>query len=98
MPPEFQILIINAVCLGVAYAGILPGVARKSLRALALSDAAVTLVALATAGMLFRGSGLGFSLFGFEVNWLVFSLVTFAMMEAPLFAWFARRHGIGRND
>jgi len=97
MLPEFQILIINAVCLGVAYLGILPGLARQSLTALALTDAAVTVVALVTAGMLFWGSGQGFTLLVFEVNWLVFALVTFAAMEGPLFVWFARKHGIDRR-
>ena len=59
MSPEFQILIINAVCLGVAYLGILPGLARTSLIALAITDAVVTLIAVSTAGMLFWGSGQG---------------------------------------
>lgn len=98
MLPEFQILIINAASLVVAYLGILPGLKRKSLRALAMTDAAVTVIAVTTAGMLFRGSGQGFGLLGFEVNWLIFSLVTFALMEGPLFVWFARKHGIDRRD
>jgi len=94
MAPELQILMINAVCLGVAYLFILPGLARKTLKALALSDLAVSVLALGTAGMLFWDSGIRFSLLVFEVNWLVFALVTFAAMEVPLFLRFVRRHGI----
>ncbi|MCC5971542.1 MAG: hypothetical protein JJU15_16485 [Pararhodobacter sp.] len=94
MAPELQILTINAVCLGVAYLVILPGLTRKTLKALALSDLAVSVLALGTAGMLFWGSGVRFSLLLVEVNWLVFALVTFALMEVPLFMRFVRKHGI----
>lgn len=93
--PEGQILLINAVCLGVAYLFILPGLANKSLGALALSDLMVTVVAVGTSAALFMGQGVGFSLVVAEVNWLVFALVTFAAMEVPLFMRFARKHGIG---
>lgn len=94
MAPELQILSINAICLGVAYLAIMPGLARKTLKALALSDLAVSVLAVGTAGALFWGSGVGFSLLIFEVNWLVFALFTFAAMEIPLFMHFVRRHGI----
>lgn len=94
MAPELQILLINAVCLGVAYLFILPGLTHKTLKALALSDLAVSVLALGTSGALFWGSGVAFSLLVAEVNWLVFALVTFAAMEVPLFMRFVRKHGI----
>ncbi len=94
MAPEFQILVINAVCLGVAYLFILPGLRHKTLKALALSDLAVSVLALGTAAALFMGQGVRFSLLVVEVNWLVFALVTFVAMEVPLFMRFVRKHGI----
>jgi len=98
MAPELQILLINAVCLGVAYAFILPGLPHKTMKALALSDLAVSVLALGTSGALFWGSGVGFSLLVAEVNWLVFALVTIALMEIPLFTHFVRKHGIGPSE
>lgn len=94
--PELQILSINAVALGLAYGAILPGLVGRSLWQLALADAVVGLVELVTAGALFWGSGVRFSMLLFEVNWLVFAAFSFAILELPLFRWFARRHGIGR--
>ena len=98
MTPELQILIINATCLGVGYLGIYPGLVPRGLMALALADLAVCAVAIGTAGLLFWGSGTGFSLLFAEANWFVFSLLTLIVMEAALFPWFARRHGIWPDD
>lgn len=92
--PELQVLAINATCLGVAYGFILPGLRRKTLTALALSDLAVSVLALSTAAALFMGQDVVFRLLVVEVNWLVFALVTFAVIEVPLFLHFLRKHGI----
>jgi hypothetical protein len=43
---------------------------------------------------LFRGSDTPFSLILFQTNWAVFSILTMAVMEIPLFIWFCRKHGI----
>lgn len=98
MTPEMQILAINAACMAVGYLGLYPGAARRGLVALALTDLGVSVVALVTAAALFMGSGLGFSLILIEVNWFGFALVTLILMEAILFPWFARRHGIWPGD
>ncbi|MCC5988470.1 MAG: hypothetical protein JJT95_12375 [Pararhodobacter sp.] len=98
MTPELQILIINATCLAVGYLGIYPSLVPRGLVALALADLGVCAVAIGTAGLLFWGSGTGFSLIVAEVNWFVFSLLTLIAMEAALFPRFARRHGIWPGD
>jgi len=92
MSPELQILTINAVCLGAAYLVFYPGLQRKTLRALAIGDLAVTVLALGVAGALFAGSGTPFALGSVTVSWWVFSLLTGAMIEAPLLWWFWRRY------
>ena len=95
MSPELQVLAINAVALAGAYGVFYPGLKRKTLAALAMGDIALSLLVLGTVGALYWGSGVGFTLLIIEVNWLVFTLVTGALMELPLFEWFRRRHGIG---
>jgi hypothetical protein len=98
MPPELQILLINAICLAVGYFGIYPALAQKSLLAVGIGDLCVSLVAIGTAGALFSGSGVEFRLLGIAMNWFAFSLSTLIAMGLPLFFWFARRHGIWPDD
>ena len=94
MAPELQILAINASCLLVAYRLIFPGLRPLSLQRLALADLAVGVTALGTAGALFWGSGQGFWMLWSEVNWFWFALITFVVIEVPLFFWFMRRYGL----
>ena len=92
MRPEFQILILNAACLAIAYLGIYPSLRDQGLGRLAIADAVVTAAAIGTAGALFAGSGQRFDMILFTGNWLTFALVSYGLMSAPLAAWFLRRH------
>jgi hypothetical protein len=98
MAPELQILAINATCLLVAYLGIFPALTPLTLHRLALADLAVGLTALGTAAALFWGSGVQFRLLLIDTNWFWFALVTFVVIEVPLFLWFVRRHGLNLSD
>ena len=92
--PEGKVLILNAAVLGVAYLGIYPSMRQKTLGAMMRNDLVLTLLVLITAGALFVGSGIRFSLILFDSNWFVFTLLTAALMEIPLFLWFCRKHDI----
>jgi len=96
--PELQILILNAVILGVAYLGIYPTLAEKSLNKIMAIDVILTALALLVAGGWFWGSGVAFSLLIFDANWVVFTILTLFIMEVPLFMWFAKKHGINLFD
>lgn len=100
MTPEIQILTINITCMAVGYLLIYPQAVSRGQVALGLADLGVSLVALATAAALFMGSGVTFTLIAIPLNWFGFSLITLILMEAALFPWFARRHGIwpGEDD
>ena len=91
-------MILNAVILGIAYFGIYPSLQEKTLNKIMTIDVVLTVLALGVAGALFWGSGVRFSLILFSTNWLIFSLVTLALFEVPLFAWFAKRHDIKLFD
>jgi hypothetical protein len=95
MTPELQVLAINAVALAGAYLVFYPGLREKTMRALALGDVALSVLVLGTVGALYWGSEVRFTLIWFEVNWVVFTLITGAAMELPLFEWFRRKHKIG---
>ena len=92
--PELQILILNAVVLGVAYLGIYPSLQEKTLNKIMVIDLVLTGLVLIVAGGWFLGTGVGFSLLLFEANWVIFTLITLFVMEVPIFLWFARKHGI----
>lgn len=92
--PELQILILNAVIIGVAYFGIYPSLRQRTLHRILTIDVALTGLAILVAGGWFWGTGAGFSLILFQVNWAVFTLVTLFVLEIPAVVWFARKYGI----
>lgn len=94
MSPELKILIINAVVLAVAYLGLYPSIQNKTLANLMYQDTALTILVLVTSAALFAGSDLSFNLIILDVNWFAFTLITLGLMEAPLFFWFCKKHGI----
>ena len=94
MTPEATILIANAIFLAFAYLWVYPTLAAKSINLIMAYDLAISAAALLVAGLLFWGSGISFSLILFHTNWAVFSIITLLIIEAPLFAWFAKKHGL----
>jgi len=94
IPPEAQLLIINATILAVAYLGIYPAVKNITMTRMMALDAVLTGLSLLVAGALFWGSGVEFSLLLFSTNWAVFAIVTMLVMEFPLFQWFCRKRGL----
>ena len=96
--PEAQILIMNGVILAVAYLGIYPGMADKTLSRVAAADLVLSVIAMTAAGALFWGTGTQFNMLFFHGNWAIFTLITMCMIEVPLFLHFARKHGIDLFD
>lgn len=97
-PPELQVLAINAGCVAVAYLGLYPSLRRPTLGAVMATDAAVSAAALVAAGLLFAGSGIGFSLILAEAPWWAFSVLTMTAIEAPFSARLAWRAGFFGED
>ena len=98
MAPELTLLIINAVLMAYAYLWAYPALPEKTWRAIMVRDIAISLAAVGLAGMLYWGTGIAFSLILFDTNWFVFSVLTLAAMETPLFLWFAKKHGLSFDD
>jgi hypothetical protein len=66
LPPEAQILIINAVVLGVAYLGIYPCFKNITLTKVAVADCVLSGLSLLVAGALFWGTSVEFSMLLFQ--------------------------------
>ena len=94
MPPELKLLTLNAVIVLIAYLGIYPSMHKVTLTRMMATDMVLTVLALGVAAALFWNSGTRFSLLFFSTNWAIFSFLTLAVMEIPLFIWFCRKHGI----
>ena len=94
LPPELKLLILSAAILLVAYLGLYPSMRKITVNRMMVVDMVLTALALIVAAGLFRGSDTPFSLILFQTNWAVFSILTMAVMEIPLFIWFWRKHGI----
>ena len=94
MPPELVLIVVNLAFIGFGYGLAYPLLKLRKLAPLMRYDLAVTAAALVVAWALYGGSGTGFRLLGFEANWFVFGVVTFALLEVPAFFWFCRRQGI----
>jgi hypothetical protein len=92
--PETFILLTNATILLCAYLIVYPRFAGSDLNRLALNDLAANALAIVVAGFAFFGTGLRFDLLFLEVGWFGFTVVTFMLMELPLFVWYARRYGL----
>ena len=94
MTPEATLLIVNAVFMAFAYLWVYPSLEQKTLPAILWRDLVISIAALTVAGLLYAGRNTGFSMIAFETNWVIFSILTLAIMETPLFFWFAKRHNI----
>ena len=94
MPVEMQVLLINALCLFVAYFLIFPNLKPLTLNRMAVADLFIGAIALGTVAALFWGSGQEFRLLVFQTNWFWYFLVMYVAMELILFGWFMRRHGL----
>lgn len=94
LAPEFQLLIINAVIVVIAYFGIYPSLHDLTLNKMAANDIVLTSLSLLVAGGLFWGTEQAFALVLFSTNWFWFSFLTMFFMEIPLCIWFCRRNGI----
>jgi uncharacterized protein YwqG len=78
----------------VTYLAIYPRLQNITVKRIALFDIAVTGLCLIVSGVLFWGKGIKFSMLLFSTNWVVFTLLSAILMEAPLYHWFCQRMGL----
>ena len=96
--PEQFVLTVNAVILLCAYFIVYPRFAGADQNRLAINDLIANACALLVVGFNFWGSEERFDLLVTEVGWFGFTVMTFLLMELPLFFWYARRHQLFRSN
>jgi len=94
MTPELSVFLVSASGMTLAYTVLYPRLAQKSLNRMMALDLALSAALLIVVGMVYYGSGTGFSLLLFSVPWWAFTLICAAVVEVPLFIWFCKRWNI----
>jgi hypothetical protein len=92
--PELTIIAINIAVLAVAYFYVYPRYCGPSLNKVAMNDIAASGIPLLIAGLSFWDSGVEFNLLITAANWFWFTLVTYAIIEAPLTIWYFNKYKI----
>lgn len=90
MNPETTILVINAVVIAIAYTLIYPRFAGSNMNKLVTYDLLLTLLPLSLAWWLYAESDHQFNLIFMQTNWLVFTLVTYFIVEMPMSVGYMR--------
>jgi hypothetical protein len=93
---ELNMIFVILVTLAVAYLWVYPTFTGNDVRSLALYDIGLTAIPLTIAAVLFWVSDPPFSLIFFETNWFVFTLVTYVLLELPVFFWYLKARGLGQ--
>ena len=94
LSPEMLLLLLNAIILCLAYFLIYPRSVGGNIGKLMQSDLLATVTSVVVAGFLFWGTNQPFELLFGEVNWFVFSVVTFLFMEVPFALWYFKKFDI----
>lgn len=91
---ELLVVFLVLVTLVTAYFWIYPNYAGNDVVKMAWLDLVVGAVPLAVTGILFWESNPRFSLGFFETNWFLFTLITYTLLELPLFALYVKARGL----
>jgi hypothetical protein len=97
MTPEIKVSLFAAAVMIFAYTVIYPGLREKAIMVMATIDLALTAAILLLVGVVYHGLGVGFSVIFFEVPWWLYTFLSTALFEAPLFVWFCKRWNIDLN-
>ena len=92
--PEIVLLILNGVILTLAYFLIYPRTVGNNISKLMQSDLLATATSVIVAGFLFWGTNHQFDLLVGEVNWFLFSVATFLLMEVPFALWYLKKFDV----
>jgi len=94
LTPEFIILLINAIIVGLGYLLIYPKVAGSDINKILVNDVIATCCALIIAGSVYWGSDITFNAIITTLDWFWFSLISYAAIEIPMMLWYFNKHNV----
>ncbi len=92
---EITIVFVNMAVLATAYLFVYPKYSGDDVRKLAKLDVLMGMISLAIVGILSFGSSESFTFFFFDTNWWIFTIITYAVIEVPIFVWYLKARGLG---
>jgi hypothetical protein len=92
---ELIVTVLVVSTLVIAYLWVYPRVAGNEVKKMMWLDVGITAIPLAGAGLLYWSTNPPFRLVFFDTNWFVFGLVTFVVLEIPLFILYLKARGLG---
>jgi hypothetical protein len=92
---ELSIVIVNLAALAIAYLYIYPKYAGNDVKKLAWLDTAVGGVALLVLAPFNWGSPSDYTFIDFDTSWWIFAILTYALLELPLFYFYVKARGLG---
>lgn len=91
---EIQIVVAVIITLAAAYLVIYPKYAASDVKRLAWLDVAVGAALLAVLAPFYWGKPNDFTFIAFDTNWWIFTILTYAILELPLFFLYVRARGL----
>ena len=92
---ELSIVIVNLAALAIAYLYIYPKYGGNDVKRLAWLDTAVGGVALLVLAPFNWGSPSAYTFIDFDTSWWIFAILTYALLELPLFYFYVKARGLG---
>ena len=92
---EISIVLVTVVALAVAYLYVYPNYAGDDVRKLAWLDVAVGAITLAILAPFNWNAPAEFTFFVFDTNWWIFAILTYSVLELPLFYVYVKARGLG---
>ena len=92
--PELTLIIVALITILSAYFLIYPRVAKSDGIKLAIYDIGASLLNLLFAGLIFWDTGIPFSLHYIEVNWVIFAILSYGLLEIPFMIWYFKRYRV----
>lgn len=94
---ELSIVIVNVIALAVAYLYLYPKFAGNDVKRLAWLDTGVGACVLLVIAPFNWGSPSDYIFFAFDTNWWIFSILSYALLELPLFYFYVKARGLGQE-
>ena len=92
---ELSIVVLNLIALATAYLYIYPKYGGNDVKRLVWLDTAVGGVALLVLAPFNWGSPSDYTLIDFDTSWWIFAILTYTLLEIPLFYFYVKARGLG---
>ena len=98
MAQELIVISINFIIVFGAYFFLFPNIVENEIKKLMFYDFLTSLLSLFIVGSTFWGTLQTFSLFGNDLNWFWFTIITYLIIEIPFSLWYIKKHNINLGE